>query len=384
MKLKIPLAWLQLSREKNRLLIAMAGIAFADILMFMQLGFQSALYASNTRIHYKLKADLVMVSPQAQNLINLFSFPRRRLYQAMNFQEVESADALYAYLVAWKHPETRLNTRLLVFGFNPAKPFINIPEVNQNLDKIKYSDTLLFDKKSRGNYKASIAKIEKGQTVSTEIEGRKINVSGLFTIGASFASDGSLITSDQNYLRMFTNQSAAKVNVGLIKLKPGADPKQVAAMLKSKLPDDVRVMTLSEFIELENNHWAHHTPIGFIFSVGTILGFVVGTVIVYQILYSDVADHLPEYATLKAIGFKNNYLLSVVIQEALILAVLGYLPGCAISAGLYALTRNATNLPLFMSLTRAIVVLFLTIFMCLVSGGIAVRKLNSADPAEIF
>jgi putative ABC transport system permease protein len=384
MKFNLPLAWLQLSREKNRLLIAMAGIAFADILMFMQLGFQSALYASNTRLHRSLKADLILVSPQAQNLTNLFSFPRRRLYQAMNSQDVESADALYAYLVAWKHPETRANTRILVVGFNPAKSFINLPEVNQNLDKVKLSDTSLFDRKTRGNYKASIAKIEQGQTVSTEIEGRKTNINGLFTIGASFASDGILITSDQSYMRMFTNKQATQVNVGLIKLKSGADAKQVAATLKTNLPDDVKVMTLTEFVALETNHWAHHTPIGFIFSVGTVLGFFVGTVIVYQILYSNVAEHLPEYATLKAIGFKDNYLLGVVIQEALILAVLGYLPGCAISFGLYALTRNATNLPLFMSIARAVGVLLLTILMCLISGGIAVRKLKTADPAEIF
>jgi putative ABC transport system permease protein len=352
--------------------------------MFMQLGFQSALYASNTRLHRSLKADLILVSPQAQNLTNLFSFPRRRLYQAMNSQDVESADALYAYLVAWKHPETRANTRILVVGFNPAKPFINLPEVNQNLDKVKLSDTSLFDRKTRGNYKASIAKIEQGQTVSTEIEGRKTNINGLFTIGASFASDGILITSDQSYMRMFTNKQATQVNVGLIKLKSGADAKQVAATLKTNLPDDVKVMTLTEFVALETNHWAHHTPIGFIFSVGTVLGFFVGTVIVYQILYSNVAEHLPEYATLKAIGFKDNYLLGVVIQEALILAVLGYLPGCAISFGLYALTRNATNLPLFMSIARAVGVLLLTILMCLISGGIAVRKLKTADPAEIF
>jgi putative ABC transport system permease protein len=381
---EIPLAWSQLSREKGRLIVAMAGIAFADMLMFIQLGFQTALYDSNTRLHQTINADLVLVSPQGRNIVNLGTFPRRRLYQALNFDEVISAKPLYTDFVEWKNPETHLKTSVLLIGFDPEKSTFLIPEVEQNLDKIKLPDVLVFDRGSRGNYRETLANLEQGKTVSTEIQDRKIKIEGLFLSGASFAADGNLMTSDLNFHRIFTRRHPSQVSAGLIKLKAGVDPQQMAQALKLSLPNDARVLTKAEFIDLEKRYWSENTSIGFSFSLGTVLSFVVGVVIVYQILSSDVADHIAEYATLKAMGYRNSYLLIVVFQEALILAILGFIPGSAIAIGLYSLTRNATNLPLFMTVGRGITVLILTIVMCTISGGIATRKLRSADPADIF
>jgi len=384
MKRKTPLAWLQVSRERTRLLIAMAGIAFADMLMFLQMGFQDALYDSNTRMHRSMRADLVLVSPQAQNIVNLSTFPRSRLYQAMNFAGVKSAVPLYAETANWKVPQTRLNSAVLVLAFNPDASVFSLPGVEQNLDRIKLPDTFLFDSGSRGEYDQTLAQLKQNQSVFTEFSDRKIEIDGLFNVGASFAADGNLITSDLNFFRIFPKRTAAEVSVGLVILKPGNDPQQVAAVLKAGLPNDVKVLTQEEFVETEKTYWANNTPIGFIFSLGTAIGFIVGVVIVYQILYSDVSDHLAEYATLKAMGYQDIYLLGVVFQEAIILAILGFIPGYMISVGLYSLTRSATNLPLFMTLARAILVFFLTIVMCLASGGIAMRKLRAADPADIF
>lgn len=381
---KIPLSWLQLTREKPRLVVALAGIAFADILMFMQLGFQAALYDSTTRLHQSIRADLVLISPQGRNIMNMATFPRRRLYQSMSLTGVKSADALYLNIADWKNPQTRHKTGILVVGFDPDKSVFNLPGVNENLNTIKLPDTVLFDRSSRGDYKTTIAQVVQGKSVSTEVGDRKINISGLFSIGASFGADGSLITSDLNFLRIFPRRNPESVSVGLISLQPGTDPRLTADALQAKLPEDVKVLTKPEFIEFEKNYWQTNTAIGFIFTLGTMMGFIVGVIIVYQILYTDVADHMAEYATLKAMGYKNVYLLSVVFQEALILSLLGYLPGISLSVGLYALTRNATNLPLFMATLRALQVLIMTMVMCAISGAIAMRKLQSADPADIF
>ncbi|MBW4552085.1 MAG: ABC transporter permease DevC [Aphanocapsa sp. GSE-SYN-MK-11-07L] len=384
MQFKTPLAWLQVSRERGRLMVAMAGIAFADMLMFMQLGFRTALYESNTLLHRSLDADLVLMNPQGRNITNLTHFPRRRLYQALSFQGVASAEPFYADFLDWKNPQTRIKTSILVLGFNPEKSAFKLPEVEQNLDKLKFPDTMLFDRGSRGDYTSTLEALDKGQPVTTEMRDRKITINGLFISGASFAADGNVITSDLNFLRVFDNRRSNQVSAGLIKLEPGVDPKQMAATLQANLPKDVRVLTLAEFAKVEEAYWANNTPIGFIFTLGAAIGFIVGIVIVYQILSSDVADHLAEYATLKAMGYRDLYLLGVVFQEALILAVLGFFPGFGISYGLYALTRGATNLPLFMTLDRVITVLILTIIMCASSGAIATRKLRSADPADIF
>jgi len=364
--------------------VAVAGIAFADVLMFMQLGFQNALYTSNTRLHQTLQTDLVLIHPQARNLINLSSFPRRRLYQAMNVPGVKSAEPLYVKIANWKNPETRRETSLMVVGFNPNHPAFALPEVNQNLSAIKLPDTVLFDRASRGDYQGTIAQIAEGKAVKAEVERRTINVSGLFTVGASFAADGILMTSDQNYLRLFARQNAASVNAGLIQLQPGADPVEVQQVLKAYLPQDVKVLTKQEFIDFEKNYWAKNTAIGFVFNLGVAMGFVVGVIIVYQVLSTDVSDHMGEYATFKAMGYRNVYLLGIVFEEALILSVLGFLPGVGVSFGLYSLTRKATNLPLYMTLIRAVAVLILNVIMCTISGAIATRKLQAADPADMF
>ncbi|GBE93097.1 DevC protein [Nostoc cycadae WK-1] len=381
---RTPLGWLQLSHEKSRLLVALSGIAFADVLMFMQLGFETALYDSNTRLHRSLQADIVLLSPQARNLQSMSSFSRRRLYQAMDIPGVKSAEPVYFSNSIWKNPQTRRETGVLVIGFNPNKPAFDLPDVNQQLQTIALPDNVLFDRGARGDYQKAIAQIDQGKILTTEIERRTIRISGLFQVGASFGADGSLITSDQNFLRIFPRRQSSSISLGLIKVKPGYDAKQVAIALKSHLRDDVKVLTHAEFIEFENNFWRTNSPIGFIFSLGVSMGFVVGVIIVYQVLSTDVNAHIREYATFKAIGYRNYYLLSVVFEEALILALLGFIPGVGVSLGLYQLTRAATNLPMYMTLMRGLQVIILTFMMCAISGAIATRKLQSADPADMF
>jgi len=381
---RTPLGWLQLSHEKSRLLVALSGIAFADVLMFMQMGFQTALYDSNTRLHRSLQADIVLTSPQARSLQNLPPFSRRRLYQAMDIPGVNSAEAMYVNTIIWKNPQTLRQTSVQVIGFNPDKPVFDLPDVNQQLQSIKLPGNVVFDRSARGDYQKAIAQIDQGKKLTTEIEGQTITISGLFTLGASFGSDGSLMTSDQNFLRLFSSRPASSISLGLIKVKPGYDPKQVAIALQAYLRDDVSVMTRAEFIEFENNFWRTNSPIGFIFSLGVSMGFAVGVILVYQVLSTDVNAHVREYATFKALGYRNYYLLSVVFEQTLILAALGFIPGVAVSLGLYQITRAATNLPMYMTAIRGLHVLILTIIMCSISGAIATRKLRSADPADMF
>ena len=140
----------------------------------------------------------------------------------------------------------------------------------------------------------------------------------------------------------------------------------------------------AKFAQLEIDHWATTTPIGYVFSFGVIMGLVVGAIIVYQILYADVQDHLQEYATLLAMGYNHRYLSGVVLQEAVVLAILGFLPGLAISIGLYRVSADATQLPMAMSANSAIAVFVLTLVMCVFSGLLALRRLKSVDPAEVF
>ncbi|NJK30264.1 MAG: FtsX-like permease family protein [Acaryochloris sp. RU_4_1] len=381
---RTPLGWLQLSHEKGRLLVALAGIAFADVLMFMQMGFQNSLFVSNTQLHRSLNADIVLLSPQARNLQALSTFTRRRLYQAEDIPGVQSAEPVYVSTLNWKNPQTKRETVVQVLGFNPDRPALNLPGLKQLLPQVKQPNTFLFDRGARGDYAQTFAQIDRGQAVQTEAQRRTITISGLFQMGASFGADGTLITSDQNFLLQFPRWQAGSINLGLIQLDPGADPAQVVAALNDHLPADVRALTLEQFIAFETAYWQVRSPVGFIFGLGTAMAFVVGVVIVYQVLSTDVNAHIREYATFKAMGYQNRYLLGVVFEEAIILALFGFIPGAILPVGLYALTRSATALPVFMTTSRAITVFLLTVVMCTLSGAIATRKLQSADPADMF
>lgn len=381
---KIPLAWLQLTRERARLLVALTGIAFADILMFMQLGFRDSLYYSNVRFHSSLNGDIVLINPKSTALISMKTFSQRRLYQALDIQGVQSVYPIYIGYAPWKNPFTGASRTLLVIGIKPEYNIFDLPGVGRNIDKIQLPDVVLYDQSSRQEYGPIAADFKAGQKITAEVGGRQVKVGGLYTLGASFGADGSLITSDITFLRIFNYRQRGLIDIGLIKLKPGVNVTLVDQELKKYLPKDVKVLTKEQFIDLERNFWANGTAIGFIFTLGTIMGFIVGIVIVYQILYSEVTEHISEYATLKAMGYTQKYLLIVILQEALILGVLGYMPGFAFALFLYQLARQATLLPVFMSGGRAISVVILTILMCFISGVIAVRKLREADPADIF
>ncbi|QLE58044.1 ABC transporter permease DevC [Nostoc sp. TCL26-01] len=381
---KIPLSWLQLTREKTRLAVALAGIAFADILMFMQLGFRDALYFSNVRLHTSLQGDIVLINKQSNAVLAMKSFSQRRLYKALELSSVQSVHPIYLDYTSWKNPDTGKTRSILVFGINPETSIFDLQGLSENIEKLKLPDTVLFDRSSRQEYGTIAADFDQGKNITAEVRRRRIKVVGLFTLGASFGADGNLITSDVNFLRLFSTRQGGLIDIGLIRLKPGYNANTVAQELRSYLPQDVNVLTKQEFIDFERHYWASSTAIGFIFTLGTIMGFIVGTVIVYQILYTEVADHLSEYATLKAIGYTHKYLLTVILQEALLLACLGYMPGWVFAMFMYQTARQATLLPVFMSYDRAISVLILTIIMCIVSGTIAVRKLRSADPADIF
>ncbi len=380
----IPLAWLQLTRRKSRLIIALAGIAFAVILMFMQLGFSDALYDSNVRVHSQLQGEIVLISPQSIALSGLKSFSQRRLYQAAGFEGVKSVSPLYLDFAFWENPENHSSRGIMVIGIDPDDKVFGLPELQQNINKIKYPDVVLFDQDSRPEFGPIAAEFNQGKLVDTEVGGRRIIIGGLFKLGTSFAANGTMITSDLNFLRLFTRRQEGLIDVGLVTLKPGTNVEKVLQALRANLPNDVRVLSKQEFIQFEKTYWKSSTAIGFIFALGTTMGFMVGAVIVYQILYSDVSDHLMEYATLKAMGYKNSYLVSLVFQEAAILSVLGYIPGFALCLGLYDLTRNATLLPISMTFSRGLMVIILAIVMCCISGAIAIRKVQSANPADIF
>ena len=381
---RIPLAWLLLTRQPVRLAVALAGISFAGILMFMQLGFRDALFDASVTVHKMFNTDLVLMSPRTKSSISMAGFPRRRLVQALADPQVQGISPVHWNLLLWRNPETRGTRSILTLGFEPSDPLFNDPALTAKASLLTQKGRVLFDERSRNEFGPVASWFRQGRTVESEVSGKRLRVAGLFAVGPSFGADGNLLTSSETFLSLLPNTPPGSIELGLIRLRPGADPEAVAKRLRRNLPQDVIVYTRNGFIEMEKDYWRSSTASGFIFTLGAGMGFVVGCVIVYQILYSDVSDHLPEYATLMAMGYKLTSLLGVVAREGFLLAVLGYLPAYGAGVVLYGVIKGATKLPVQMDPDRALVVFTMILVMCMGSAALAMRRLGDADPAEIF
>ena len=378
------LGWLQLRHKPLRLVVALAGIAFAVLLIMMQLGFRSALFESAVRFHERFDYDIALFSPDSVFIVRPQTFSIRRLAQAQGFEAVDSVTPVYIFPSVWKNPWNNTRRSINTVGFHPDDRLLDIDGFDPLRLRLRQQDVVLFDRASRPEFGPVAEAVEAGERVVTEINDREVEVVGLFEMGTSFGIDGTVITSDDNWLRLFPEKPRSEIQLGLVRLKDGYDPNDIRDAMDAWLPDDVLVMTKPQFVQREKDYWNRATPIGYIFAFGAIMGFVVGAIIVYQILFADVSEHLNEYATLRAIGYKNRFVSGIVLQQAAILAVLGYLPGVGVAWWLYGKAAGATNLPLYITQERALTVFLLTLAMCAISGLLAVRKVRRLDPAEVF
>lgn len=380
----MPLGWLQLKHRPMRLIVAIAGVSFAVLLIMMQLGFRSALFESAVRFHERLNYDIALFSPDSVFIVRPQEFSIRRLYQALGDPEVAEIYPVYIFPAVWKNPWNNERRSISAWGFDPQHHILNTHGFAEARQLLASQNVVAFDAASRPEFGPVAAAVQSGERVITEINDREMEIVALFEMGTSFGIDGTILTSDDNWLRLFPDRLRNEIQLGLIRLAPGADPDAARDRLDAYLDDDVLVLTREQFIAREKSYWNSATPIGYIFAFGAIMGFIVGGIIVYQILFADVSEHLNEYATLRAMGFKNRFVSGIVLQQAGILAVLGYAPGVLAVHYLSGVAADATKLPLYISPERAVGVFLLTLGMCAISGLLAVRKVRKLDPAEVF
>jgi putative ABC transport system permease protein len=391
---RTPVAWLQLSYQRVRLLVAILGVSFSIILIFTQLGLRAMLFNGVTLLPENLNGDLYLISSYTE-VIRDSSFPNIYLYQADAVEGVADVRPLYASVGRWVDPKLLKTTdteevdadiessTMQIIAFNPNKPVLNLPEVNQQLNLLAVPGSILYDRLSKSK-SGNITQLFTNQgQVSSILDNRRVTVVGMFNLGSTFYFDSVAVMSDWNYKQMSEDADLDQVSLGVISLEPGANPQAVIKSIKQSLSKDVKVLTKAELAEAEVAEVATW-PEGKVLNFGAGIGFVVGIIIVYQVIYTDVSEHLPEYATLKAMGYKDRDLSLVVFQESLILAVMGFIPGYLASFGIYYLMTNFIELTVTMSPAIALRVFILNLLMCIISGAIAIKKLRTADPADIF
>jgi len=387
-------AWLQLSHQKVRLLVAILGVAFSIILIFTQLGLRAMLFDGVTLLPENLNGDLYLISNYAENIRDS-SFPNIYLYQADAVEGVADVRPLYVSRGKWVDPKLLKtaesdavnadieSSSMQIIAFNPNKPVLNLPEVNRQLNLLAVPGSILYDRLSK-SVSGNIPQLFANQSqVFSILNNHRVTVIGLFNLGSTFYFDSVAVMSDWNYQQISDGADLDQVSLGVISLEAGANPQAVIKSIEKTLRKDIKVLTKAELAQAEVAEVATW-PEGKVLNFGAGIGFVVGIIIVYQVIYTDVSEHLPEYATLKAMGYKDRDLSLVVFQESLILAVMGFIPGYLASFGIYYLMTNFIELPVTMNPAIALRVFILNLLMCIISGAIAIKKLRTADPADIF
>ena len=377
---RTPLAWRNITHKKVAMVVSVAAVAFAVLIMFMELGFLNGLYDSQTGLVRRLRADLVMVGGTQHTLITHEDFPRSRLLQAGAFPGVKAVQPIYiedglSYL---RNPANGVKNGIRLIGFDLDAPIFDYPEVEAQIPLLRRPLTILFDVKSRPFFGVLQAGME------TELASRKVIVAGTFDLGTDYYYDGNLITSRDTFFTLLPNRQPERVMLGLIQLEDGANVPEVLRQLQASIHGDVEIMTKEQVIEREKRAWRKATPAGYVFAMGVVVGFIIGVIICYQILYTDIIDHLPQLATMKALGYHNRDLVKLVLKQALLLGILGFIPALLMTFSLYTALTGITGIVTLLTVSRVLLVLSLTLGMCLFSGLLAVRRALAVDPADLF
>jgi putative ABC transport system permease protein len=389
MTARTPLAWKNLTYDGRRLAVAVSGVGFAVVLIFMELGFLNALLESTVQVLRILNGELFVISSAKYALPARDRFDIRRVRQSAAVPGVKAVSPFYMEtLGAVLRPPQSRGYPIRVLAFHDSDDIVGLGSLGGQAAELDRPGSALADRASRPKYgipshTAQLAAYD------AELSGRDIHLAGHFRLGVDFATDGNLLMTAANFAHFFPNRAPGRdplslVDLALVKLDEHANPQTVQRLLRAALASDVDVLTKEELIEREMAFWRSNAPVGYIFLVGVYMGFVVGVIICYQIIYSDIADHMREFATLKAMGYANPYFLRLVLCQSLYLSLLGFLPGVVVSYACYAALSAFTGLTMQLTLSVSLVVLLVTIAMCAVSGILAVRKLLSADPAELF
>lgn len=377
---RTPVAWRNMTHRPLALAGALAATAFAVLIMFMELGFLMGLFDSQTALLRRLNGDLVVVSAVRKNLVVDETFPRARLAQAERVPGVGTAEPVYIEfgLSLVTNPQDRVQNPVRVIAWDMRDDPLDIPELGEHRDELRLLGTALYDRASR-RFVGSFAR-----SSETEIGSRRFEIVGAFALGADYYYDGNVVMGAESFFATFPGRSREDVALGVLRLEQGADASEVGDALRAQLPADVDVLTRDDLVAREIDHWRRTTPVGYVFSLGLVVGFVIGVAICYQILFDEVNAQLSQFAMLRAIGYEDAFVSRIVLQQSVFLGGLGYAIGLLLTGGLYRGLTHVTGITTELTAARAVLVLVLTLAMSVVAGHLAKRRALTADPAELY
>lgn len=380
---RIPIGWLQLTHKRGRFMAALAGVAFANVLVFVQLGIMNSMSTATLRPYEFFRADIMISASDANAMTEGGNVARQWMLQAFADPDITDGLGLFVGKAAWDRGERDIT--FTTFGIDPGRPEFLAPVITSEIGLLQVHDVAVVDRLARGLSPEEAAAIRPHTPLSFETQGRTLTALGTFAGGGGFGGDGYMLVSDQTFLSLFATRSSSAPDHILLHVRPGADVAVIVERLRGLISDTtVRIRSYADAAQEELRYQQTQRPTGVIFGFGVLIGVLVGLVIVYQVLSADVADHMREYATFKAMGYGPQFFFGIVVEEALVLGILGFVPGLAFGTAILTFMAKVTTLPLAMTPSMAVMVFLGTVVFSIVSGAIATRRLTAADPADLF
>jgi putative ABC transport system permease protein len=372
------LAWRILTYDKGRTALAVVGVFMAILLVFVQLGFFIAVPQGGMLLYDRTRFDLLIASTGYEYQVQPGEFPLLQLDRARTAPEVAVAAPLYFGSAKWRSGEDGKAPDVFVIGLDPQDRIFTSEDLNRQLPILDPADTALVDSATR----AMFGPLTTGRVV--DIAGDKVKIGGDYVLGTGFMGLGVILVSTENFVRIFPFRKLGQVNLGLIQLKQGVDPDRAATSLRKLLGGDIQIFTRPELEAHETAYWTTRTSVGLLFGSGLIVSFIVGVMVVYQILATQVSRQLPQFATLKAVGYGDRFLGGTVVTMALLIVLAGFFPALVAALGVYVVIREETLLPVEMSGPRIAIVFAATLAMAAASALLSMSSLRRADPADLF
>jgi len=367
-----------LTDQKGRTALATGGIFIAILLVFIELGFFVAVPQGGMLIYDHMRFDLLVCSNRYLFQAQSGQFPRERIETARSAPDVAQATAVYLGAAKWQDANGGLRVDTSIIAADPEAGIFAVADIDSQKAVLERPDTVLVDGASRSLF----GPLTTGRIV--DIAGRRMTIGGQYTLGTGFLGLGVVLVSEPNFFAMFPLRPPDSVNLGLVILQAGADPDRAAQTLRAMLPSDTQVFTRAELVTHEVAYWTTRTATGLIFGSGLAISFVVGIMVLYQTLATQITRQLPQFATLKAIGYRDRTLNAIVLTEAFLITAVAFVPALGAALGVYALVRSETLLPLTLTAAQLGIVLAITLAMAAASAFLSLSGLRRADPAEVF
>ena len=364
-----------LAHNRLRLLIASASVAMGVVIIFVELGLLLGMLDAQALIANFIRGDLLIMNITRVSLHRWDKIERVRLEQAAAVPGVARVTPVYEDHVGLRDPDDKRVRRIILYAFPPEDIPFALPNAAAVSHALKISHGFLYDRLSRPIF----GKFQPGDDI--QIDTLPLRVGGYVDIGADIVNDGNIVMSEGDWL---ARNPLAKPIMGVIHLRPGVSLEKERQVILASVPPDVVVLTPAETAWRETMYTLRSAPVGLLFAIGMLAGLVIGTINCYQVLYNEVSDRLPQYATLKAMGFANRFLQRVILGQAVLLAVTGFASGVALSWLVDRYIAAHSMLPVHISLSSSLVVGVLTLLMCVIAGAIAVKRAVVADPAALY